>query len=576
MRVSSRREFLRGASVVAASTVISSRMAEKAHALTTNSDGSPASAALAQPDSQLQKGSSTKLRGLMVDAARAPERLEYYRRVIEFCAEWELNALQFRVADDQGSALRFASVPNLVIHKNALTPEQMRDLAEFGKGHGVELIPEIESFGHTGFITRSAQYAHLLDDDSRGQSEFTGMIPVHPESLELFEKLYREVAAIFSSRYLHGGCDEVNWGGSALSRKALETKTRAQIWAEYLNSLAQLAEAQGKEFVVWGDFVLHKEPEILGRLDKKIVIMDWNYRETNSAPLHDALAKVRANGSRGIGAPALINYQWGPRAGSEQLRNIDAFADAYFAPDAANSLGMILTNWVPSRYIQNSIWDGFAYGAVAFKQGTATAQASAFRHFVERHYGAEWNENWSEVFRAIYDTAPSVSARQKPPAMRLRLLVPWSSDEELSALVKSAPSPPNPFTRLGSLLAQLQPSVRKNLVDFQAFALCVTCLESAFWREEAIAQAARNMPQLESATTLIQNIAARDRELSERLSRDWDAGRPSDSAAKLGPLFGMQPKDQLCFTWERASAYSSSLARDPQRFFRILTASQPG
>jgi len=528
--------------------------------------------ALALPDSQPQKASSAKLRGLMVDAARVPERPEYYRRVIEFCADWELNALHFRVADDQGSALRFASVPDLVIHKNALTPAKMRGLAEYGRSHGVDLIPEVESFGHTGFITRSPAYAHLLDSDPHGNSEFTGMIPVHPETLPLFEKLYGEIAEIFPAAYLHGGCDEVNWGGSALSRKALETKTRAQIWAQYLNSLAQLAEAQGKQFIVWGDFVLHKEPEILGRLDKKIVIMDWNYRETSAVPLGDALAKVRANGSRGIGAPALINYQWGPRAGSEQLRNVDAFADAYFAPDATNSLGVILTNWVPSRYIQDSIWDGFAYGAVAFKEGTATARASALRRFVERHYGAEWDETWSEVIRAIYDTAPSVSALKSSPA-RPRLRVPWSSDEELSAAAKSA-SPPNPFTRLRSLLAPLEPSVHKNLSDFQTFALCVECLESTFWREAVVAQATANLQQRD-AGALIESIAVRDRDLSERLSRDWDVGRPSDSAAKLGPLFGMQPKDQLVFEWARASAYSSSLARDPQRFFRILEANKP-
>ena len=95
-----------------------------------------------------------KMRGIMVDAGRVPEPLEYYRRVIEFCADWELNALQFRLADDQGSALRFTSVPDLVTHGNAFAPEQLNSLAEFAKSHGVDLIPELESFGHTGFVTR--------------------------------------------------------------------------------------------------------------------------------------------------------------------------------------------------------------------------------------------------------------------------------------------------------------------------------------------------------------------------------------------------------------------------------------
>jgi hypothetical protein len=82
------------------------------------------------------------MRGLMVDAGRVPETMDYYKRVIEFCAEWELNTLQFRLTDDQGSAMRFTSVPDLVNHANAFTPEQLKSLVEFAQSHGVDLIPE--------------------------------------------------------------------------------------------------------------------------------------------------------------------------------------------------------------------------------------------------------------------------------------------------------------------------------------------------------------------------------------------------------------------------------------------------
>src|SRR5262249_24613212 len=162
----------------------------------------------------------------------------------------------------------------------------------------------------------------------------------------------------------------VNWGGSPLSRKALESKPRYQIWADYLNSLNHLADGLGKHFIVWGDMVAHKDPKILDHLNKSIIVMDWNYVETNPAKLHDTLSKFHANGSRAIGAPAFISYRLGPRAGRDQLANIDAFADAYLTTSEPGSLGVILTNWVPSRYIQNSIWDGFSYAAVAFNEGT--------------------------------------------------------------------------------------------------------------------------------------------------------------------------------------------------------------
>src|SRR5580704_338574 len=573
-----RREFLLGASVVianAAARPLPIRDAYKIKPDLITAVGNPTSARktmaqTAQSDSR-KATARGKMRGLMVDAGRVPETVAYYRRVIEFCADWELNTLQFRLADDQGSAMRFASVPDLVTHRNAFTPEQLKSLAEYGQSHGVDLIPELESFGHTGYITRSSAYAHLLDREATGSSEFTGIIPVNPESLQLFEKLYREVAATFPSIYLHGGCDEVNWGGSMLSRKALQTKTRAQIWAEFLNSLNQISAGLGKQFIVWGDIVLHKEPEILGQLSKNIIVMDWNYSDNSSARFRETFQKVSANGSRGIGAPALSCYKWGARVGTEQLRNIDAYADAYLETKDPNSLGVILTNWVPSRYVQNSIWDGFAYAAVAFNDGTGTAQTSGFRRFVEKHYRAKWNEVWDEVFHMIYDAAPYMKDRETASWMGLLLPVPWCNDEELTALLKDASPCPNPFTRIRSLLIQLEPLVVKNLSDFQAFGLCIEYLDRMFWREGVvIEQAARKPLERETTDLLIQSIAERDRELAEALTRDWDTGRFPDSAAKLEPVFDLQPKDQLLFQWERATAYSASLASHPDRFYQLV------
>jgi hypothetical protein len=513
------------------------------------------------------------IRGLMVDAARVPEPAAYYKRVIEFCSDWQLNTLQFRLTDDQGSAMRFTSVPDLVTHNHAFTADELKSLVEYGQSHGVELIPEVESFGHTGYITRSPAYAHLLDRDAAGDSEFTGIIPVDPQALALFGKLFREVAAIFPSTYLHAGCDEVNWGGSSLSRKALQAKGRARVWAEYLNALNEISTGLGKELIVWGDFVLHKEPEILGQLNKKIIIMDWNYSDNSSTKFLEALQKVTANGSRGIGAPALSCYKWGARVGTEQLRNIDACVDGYSTTNDSNALGVIVTNWVPSRYLQNSIWDGFAYAAVALKDGTAAAQTSAFRRFVEKHYRADWNVLWDEVFRAIYDQAPYIKDRETSSWMGLLLPVPWSDDKQLSALLKDPSPGSNPFTQIRSLLVQLEPLVMRNLADFQVFALSVEYLEKMFWRETVVIELAAKKPlQREATDALIQAIAERDRDLAEALTKDWNSSRFPDAAARREPVVDLQPKDQLHYQWDRATAYSASLASHPDRFYQLMQA----
>lgn len=587
MRNRNRREFILGMGVVitnvAASPLLladASRINSRIDADFPAAEGGPYSPMTSQAgtgESDSRKAAVRgKMRGLMVDAGRVPETMEYYKRVIDFCADWELNTLQFRLADDQGSAMRFSSVPDLVTHGNAFTPLQLKGVAQYARSHGVDLIPELESFGHTGYITRSPVYAHLLDRDPAGSSEFTGIIPVDPESLQLFEKLYREVAEIFPSIYLHGGCDEVNWGGSMLSRKALQSKTRAQIWAEYLNALNQISAGLGKQFIVWADIILHKEPAILGQLNKSIIVMDWNYEDNSSATFRKAFQKVSANGSRGIGAPGLSCYKWGARVGTEQLRNIDAYADAYLEVNDPNSLGVIMTNWIPSRYVQNSIWDGFAYAAVAFNEGTAIAQTSGFRRFVEKHYRADWNEMWDEVFQMIYDAAPYMKDRDRASWMGLTLPVPWSNDEQLASLLKDPSPRPNPFIRIRSLLVQLEPLVLKNFADFQAFELCVEYLDKMFWREAVVVeQAAKKSLDREGTDLLIRTIAERDQDLAAALTKDWDSGRFPDSAAKLEPVFDLQPKDQLLFQWKRATGYSASLASHPDRFYQLMQAARP-
>lgn len=511
------------------------------------------------------------LRGLMVDAARVPEKLEYYRRVVDFCAEWGCNALHFRLADDQGSVLRFASVSGLITHVHAFTPDQLRSLAEYGRRQGVNVFPELESFGHTGYITRSPAWAHLLDRDPSGSKEFSGVSPVDSATLELMAKLYAEVAAIFPSTYLHGGCDEVNWGGSARSRQALQHRTRAQIWAGYLNALNRIATDNHKELIVWGDYVLHKEPQILGLLDQRIIVMDWNYAETGPAPLRATLETIAAHGARAIGAPALSCYRWGPRVGTEQLRNVDAYCDAYLASPPPASLGVIVTNWVPSRYIQNSIWDSLAYAAIALTQGSAAAGTSAWQRFVEKHYHSTWNEQWREVCETLYTAAPYWSGGATASWHGLPLPVPWSTDAQLAEILKAGPPPANPFPRLSSLLVLLEPSILTNLSDFQAFALCVRYLERMFWRQAVIAGLASQRPLHPArATLLIQAIADRDRSLAAELAADWNTGRFADEAAASQPVVDLQPKDELLAQWKQAALYSASLAQHPERFLALL------
>ncbi len=575
----SRRDFLAsGIAGIAGSTLLAEQIAKgapvagsAASRAPNQNSRSPEASAQGNPG-ETKKGAG-QLRGLMADAGRMPEDPSYYRRAIDFCREWNLNAYLISLADDQGCAFRFKSHPELITHKNALTYEQARELAEYAQQHGVELIPEIESFGHTRFITGVQQYAHLQDAMQGGRNNFSAVCPVAPETLKLFADLYREVAEVFPSRYFHGGCDEVNWGGSELSRAALEKKTRDEIWAEYVNSLDRIARGMGKDLIVWGDFVLHKQPGVLPRLNKDIIIMDWQYYVTEPKPLEQAARKVVDAGLRAIGAPAIISCRWGPRAGDNALRNIDAFADAYSRIDSPRALGVIVTNWVPSRYIQQSLWDTYAYTAVALNEGSSAARSSAFRRFVEKHYQAEWNDNWSDIFTTLYEITPN--ERSCSPAwMQPFLPVPWSSDDDLKAAGRSRMVNAPPFRRLLSQLVFSEAQVRDNLDDFLAFRLAVEYLEHVFWRITVLVQeAARPQRTPEATAALIRTIAERDQRLLEKLDATWNKGRAADAAARTEEVFDLGPRNQLLYAFHQAATYSQQLASDPERFARLLGVS---
>ncbi len=138
-------------------------------------------------------------------------------------------------------------------------------------------------------------------------------------------------------------------------------------------------------------------------------------------------------------------------------------------------------------------------------------------------------------------------------------------------MLRAGAPPPNPFTRLSSLLVLLEPSVLTNLSDFQAFALCVQYLERMFWRETVVAEQASQRPlDRARATLLIQAIAARDQALRDSLIADWNTGRFANALAASHPVTDLQPKDQMLFQWKHAARYSASLAQNPDRFCALL------
>jgi hypothetical protein len=255
--------------------------------------------------------------------------------------------------------------------------------------------------------------------------------------------------------------------------------------------------------------------------------------------------------------------------GTGQLQNINAYADAYRNIKDPRCLGVIVTNWLPSRYVQNSIWDGLAYASVAINEGSASAQNNAFKMFVEKHYGAKWDDTWSDIFRTYYDIVPNRKSCA-PKWMGPSLQTPWRNEAGLVAVLQSGVFNSPPFSRLNRQLALSERAVVKNQDDFRAFRLSVQYFEQLFWRNTSVVLAMQEKRNRAALISLIKEIAERDRKLFSALDADWNRGRPADSPMKTEEIFDYEPEDQIVMRAGEAARFSSQLAADPDRFMKIL------
>ena len=97
-------------------------------------------------------------------------------------------------------------------------------------------------------------------------------------------------------------------------------------------------------------------------------------------------------------------------------------------------------------------------------------------------------------------------------------------------------------------------------------------MEAAVTRVNAVVEPAQIGGMDESAAAgLIAQIAAQDAAMVKKLTKDWDEGRPADAAAKRELLAELHPKDELLYSWGKAATYSAALAKEPRRFYGMVT-----
>lgn len=463
------------------------------------------------------------MRGFMLDSARTLEARDYYPRFIDFIADRGCDTLLWHFSDDQGCSLRFDSLPGAA-SPNAYTKAELRGLLAHAKRRGVTVIPELETLGHTRYITRArADLAELSENDEA----FTSLCPVHPRTREVVGTLLDEVCELFDAPLVHVGLDEVNFGDHPLTRAALRQRTHGQLFADHINFLHQRLAARGKRMMMWGDHLL-KDDAIAAAIPRDILIANWQYAPTIPA---ETTRRLRGWGFEVVMCPALISYD-------QPLFPGDAFAVPNLRNTAAHvaethSIGTITTVWTPQRYLHDALWPAVHLAADFMRHGPGVALRDSLRGFAESFHGLTPSERWLDAMATLFERSPM--RKQWVAALRLEL------DERLANVDLRGEA--DTWVGVLDALAAERAGVRHEVERYDALVLMVELLAHV-WDRAARAKAG----------AIDDETRRRSRAMGERLSAAWDRERFADDPRKHAPVFTFDADNHLLVAFGQGTA----------------------
>ena len=467
------------------------------------------------------------MQGFMLDSARTLESRAYYRAFIDFTAQRGCDTLLWHFCDDQGCSLRFDALPEAA-SPNAYTRPELHDLLDHASDRGVTVIPEVETLGHTRFITR---HRPDLDALRENDDEFTSLCPVHPRTREIVAALLDEVCDVFDSEHVHVGLDEVNFGQHPLTREALRTRTPGDVFAEHIRFLHDRLAARGRRLMMWGDHLL-KDPSIVAALPESIrrgmLVANWQYAPT--IPPHSTATLQRA-GFDVVNCPALISHDQplfpGEAFAMPNLRHTMTHAREH------NSAGVLTTVWTPQRYLHGALWPAMHVAAELMREGAdLDLRASLRRHAADTH-GLDADDAWLNAMATLFEHSPM----RKPWVAALKLEL----DERLTGLDLQAKAAR--WQAVSADLAAARHAVQRHTAAYDTLLLMVELLAHV-WERAADAEAGR----LEPASLDV------DAAMGRRLAAAWDAERFADDPRKRQPVFPFDADNHLLVAFERGSA----------------------
>ena len=225
------------------------------------------------------------VRSVLLDVGRKFMPVDQVKDWIRMMGWMKMNELHFHLNDNSwgrypGYRLESKKFPGLASKDGHYTFEQIRELQDFAKIHGVVIVPELDTPGHSLAITAyRPELAH--PEINRNGFGLAYLDLNNPDATQFVKDLWDEVIPLFDADQVHIGTDEYRY------RLVKGKKNQQQIGEKfrlYINEMATYIEKKhNKKVRMWSGF---EHLPGTTQPNKSIVIDMW---ETS-----DAKAKVNA------------------------------------------------------------------------------------------------------------------------------------------------------------------------------------------------------------------------------------------------------------------------------------------
>ena len=285
------------------------------------------------------------VRSYMLDISRDKvPSMGTLKQLVEILEKFNYNQLQLYTEHT------FAYSKHEAVWKDAspMTAQEIRELDLFCAMHGIDLVPNQNSFGHLERWLVKPEYNHLAELPRGGaplpwggfKKDPTTLCPTDPASLDFLASLYDELLPNFESRLFNIGCDETfDLLGEGRSAAAVKEKGEGRVYLEFLLKVAELVRKRGKRPMFWGDVIL-RHPELVPELPKDLIALDWGYEGNH--PFMDEAAKFAAAGLDFYVCPGTSS--WNSLAGRVENMRENMIA-AERAGHTYGAKGFMVTDW---------------------------------------------------------------------------------------------------------------------------------------------------------------------------------------------------------------------------------------